>query len=633
MTATAGPTRGGARAIHADRRRLRPWLRWSVVASSALCAATAGHAVVWRSDVPTVVGTVVAMAAATVAVLGLTSLSIRLVARLLVVVSGAMVVRFGTLSASMVGGSQWVLAWLVGAVGVFVLTDRVATDAQPGLVPAGGPGTGPGEARGDTSGGLARPAPTARTVVGASVVVVTVALVLAPLAMPLLTQSAVAGEGPRIDDTGTFATSLRSSDAIDMTTRPELTDDIVFTVDSERGTFWRGETFDRWDGRRWTRSEPERAPLGPGGEVRIGADDLGAGGGDVFTQRVRIEATYADVVFAAPSAVDVDARQPLAQRADGTVTTATGAMGRGATYTVTSRREPAGEERLRAADDAEVPERIRARYAAPPVATDRVLEAAVTATEGATTTYDRIRALEAWMGDRTEYSLDAPLSPEGVDVVDHFLFDSQLGWCEQVASSLVVLARANGIPARLVTGFVPDDQDPVTGTYLVRARNAHAWTEVWFPDLGWVAFDPTADVPLAGADDAGPTLGERLLDNLAFILLGVAALAVLVGPVRARWRRRVERRGTDPLTWAGAADRRLGDLGARIGRSRRPGETATAYAAALADLLGVPSLAPVGTTIDAALYAPGPPTTAACDAADAVLADLADAVVPEPAPA
>jgi signal transduction histidine kinase len=179
---------------------------------------------------------------------------------------------------------------------------------------------------------------------------------------------------------------------------------------------------------------------------------------------------------------------------------------------------------------------------------------------------------------------------------------------------------------------VPDDQDPVTGTYLVRARNAHAWTEVWFPDLGWVAFDPTADVPLAGADDAGATLGEWVLDHLALIVLGLAALALLAGPVRGRWRRSV-RGHTDPTTWAGTADRRLGELGARVGRPRTPGETASTFAAALAHHLRAPSLAAVGATIDAALYAPEPPGPGQQEAADAVLADLADAEAPEPAPA
>ena len=84
-------------------------------------------------------------------------------------------------------------------------------------------------------------------------------------------------------------------------------------------------------------------------------------------------------------------------------------------------------------------------------------------TAGATTTFDKVRAIEDWMGAHTEYSLNAPLSPPNVDVVDDFLFRSRIGWCEQIASSLVVLARSVGIPARLVTGFVPGTQDALTG--------------------------------------------------------------------------------------------------------------------------------------------------------------------------
>ncbi len=255
-----------------------------------------------------------------------------------------------------------------------------------------------------------------------------------------------------------------------MTQRPELTDEVVFTVESDRRTFWRGETFDRWDGRTWTRSDPQRYAVSSDGTVLPGVDDLGVNGDDEFTQRIRIEADFADVVYAASSPVRVEARRPLAQRFDGTLTTAGFAMGRGATYTVTSRRTVLSPELLREAGRQPVPEGIRDRYAADPTATPRVREAARQVTEGLDSTYDQVLALERWMGERAEYSLDAPLSPTGVDVVDHFLFESRQGWCEQIASSLVVLARANGIPARLVTGFVPEERDPVTGTFVVRAR-------------------------------------------------------------------------------------------------------------------------------------------------------------------
>ena len=111
-----------------------------------------------------------------------------------------------------------------------------------------------------------------------------------------------------------------------------------------------------------------------------------------------------------------------------------------------------------------------------------------------------MRAIESWLGANTKYSLNAPLSPSNVDVVDDFLFRSRVGWCEQIASSLVVLARSAGIPARLVTGFVPGSRDALTGRFVVRERDAHAWAEIYFPGIGWQGFDPTASVPLAGDD-------------------------------------------------------------------------------------------------------------------------------------
>jgi transglutaminase-like putative cysteine protease len=595
----------------------------SLTVASSLCAAVGGQVVADRGALPAPVGALAGAAVAALALLGLPSLSVRLVARLLVVVSGAVLVRFGVLTASLVSGNQWVVAWLVGAVAVFVLTDRIATDRQPGLGPSTSPAPPDATGRADgPGGGLADAPATARSVVAVAAAVVVFAVLAAPLALPYLIEPTSAGEGPRTGETEGAGTALRSTDTLDMTTRPDLTDEVMFTVDTDRGTFWRGETFDRWDGRRWTRSEPGRLPVAADGEVITLPDDLGADGDDVFTQRFRVEATYADVLLAAPSAVAVTSDRQVAQRDDGTLTTATGAMGRGASYSVTSRRFASSGEELRSADGGEVPAAVGDRYATEPEATDRVLEAATAITSDADTTYERIRAIEAWMGERTEYALDAPLSPEGVDVVDHFLFESRLGWCEQVASSLVVLARANDIPARLATGFVPSERDPVTGIYVVRAEDAHAWAEVWFPDVGWVPFDPTADVPPAGADRAGATLGRWLLDHAVLIGLGVVAVILVVGPLRAlvgrQWRRHRDR----PTSWAAVLDARLVTLGQRMERPRGGDESATAFATALARLLGEPRLVEVGATIDAALYAAVPPPPDRQARVTAVLDDL-----------
>ncbi len=240
--------------------------------------------------------------------------------------------------------------------------------------------------------------------------------------------------------------ALVATDRLDMTTRPRLTDEVVMTVRSPIASFWRTETFDLWDGSTWTRSDG-RLSLLTDGEVVPAADDLAAADGVPTRQEFRIETGYATAVPSAPSAVTVDGPQQLAQRPDGTLAAPIDAMGRGTVYGVTSRQLPADEATLAAAGDVRVPETVLARYAQPPVTTGRVSQLAQRITATAATDIDRVRAIEAWLDANTEYSLDAPLSPRGVDVVDHFLFESRLGWCEQIASSLVVLARSAGVPA------------------------------------------------------------------------------------------------------------------------------------------------------------------------------------------
>jgi hypothetical protein len=78
-----------------------------------------------------------------------------------------------------------------------------------------------------------------------------------------------------------------------------------------------------------------------------------------------------------------------------------------------------------------------------------------------------------------------------MDAVEYFLFEQRRGYCEQFSSSLAVMARSLGIPARVATGYAPGEYNPFTGYYDVRASDAHAWVEVYFPGYGWSTFDPT----------------------------------------------------------------------------------------------------------------------------------------------
>jgi transglutaminase-like putative cysteine protease len=82
----------------------------------------------------------------------------------------------------------------------------------------------------------------------------------------------------------------------------------------------------------------------------------------------------------------------------------------------------------------------------------------------------------------------------GRDAVDEFWLDRKLGFCEHFSVAFVVILRAWGVPARIVTGYQGADRDPVDGWYVVRNSHAHAWAEFWQPGEGWIRADPTAAV-------------------------------------------------------------------------------------------------------------------------------------------
>jgi transglutaminase-like putative cysteine protease len=90
------------------------------------------------------------------------------------------------------------------------------------------------------------------------------------------------------------------------------------------------------------------------------------------------------------------------------------------------------------------------------------------------------------------YTLEPGLT--GRDSADEFWFDTRTGFCEHISSAFVVLMRAAGVPARVVTGFQGGERNPVDGYWTVRNADAHAWAEVWYASQGWVRVDPTGAV-------------------------------------------------------------------------------------------------------------------------------------------
>jgi transglutaminase-like putative cysteine protease len=138
------------------------------------------------------------------------------------------------------------------------------------------------------------------------------------------------------------------------------------------------------------------------------------------------------------------------------------------------------------------PQEISARYLSLPKSVpQRVLDLANELTANIANPYDKAKAIEAYL--RTyPYSLEIKPPPPDRDVADYFLFDQKIGYCDYYATSMVVLSRAVGLPARLVIGYSNGAYDSTQAEYVVREANAHSWVEVYFTGAGWVEFEPTA---------------------------------------------------------------------------------------------------------------------------------------------
>lgn len=347
------------------------------------------------------------------------------------------------------------------------------------------------------------------------------------------------------------------AETLDTSVRGGLGEEVVMRVRAPEPAFWRGQTFTDFDGRTWRVSDDDgfRAE-GPRIDVPPTMGDLPFGEVPVedFRQTFHVDVDLPNLVFAAarPSTLVFDGgvylRPDGALRADRTLTA-------GSIYTVVSRRAQVTEEWLREQGDvadwftpALGDPRLAPLLALPESTSDRTIELADSLRVDGST-YDTIRAYERWLAENTEYDLDAPVPPPGADAVDDFLFESRRGFCEQIASTLVVMLRSQGVPARLAAGYVSGERDRVSGVWKVRASDAHAWVEVWFPVTGWQAFDPTANVPLAGEATRSSVGGDVLaaiVDGArhhALPIAAIAAAAVVAGLavralVAARRRRR-----------------------------------------------------------------------------------------------
>ncbi|HXW36117.1 MAG TPA: transglutaminaseTgpA domain-containing protein [Acidimicrobiales bacterium] len=374
---------------------------------------------------------------------------------------------------------------------------------------------------------------------------------------------------------------LGFANKLDTSLRPVLGNELVMRVRAQVPSYWIGETYDTWNGEAWSTAHRHFEDEGGGSPFTVPAPS----GASQDLQTFYIAQPGPNMIFhaAEPTEIWFPAGH-IYVSSDYSTAVSPLAMGAGTIYTVSSSLTQAPAAQL-AADRAPPPSTVPGsqprQYLQLPHPYPRAESLAEQVTSKSPTIYAKVEALIAWIGAHTHYSTNIPPLAPGADTVDDFLFGSRTGFCEQISTSLAVMLRSIGIPAREAVGYVPDQFDPITDLYEVRAKDAHAWVQVWFPGYGWQSFDPTAVVPAANPSpgsillvDAGRDLAAIPVYSV-FIPLGIVLVMGLSSVVLVRSRRR------RPGSWAERVARNIEREGARSGRRRRPDETLAEYGAEL----------------------------------------------------
>ena len=329
---------------------------------------------------------------------------------------------------------------------------------------------------------------------GEMVVTVVAVMIIVPGVVSVVPASAgasipFAGDYVGGGDGNTLEGSLTDVDErVDIQGSIELSPEVKFSVTSTEEEYWRVASYDRYTGDGWVRT---------GGTDPYGGGFLEepVGPSRMVTQTIRAE----DDISTSPAAwrpVQLDGLGNVSVTDAGSFVPRN-RLQAGETYTVRSAvpQPPRGSLQNASTD---YPDHIEETYLQLPSSTpERVRDRTAALTANAETPYETARTIEAWLESERSYSLDVQ-KPRG-DVADAFLFEMDRGYCTYYATTMVVMLRSEGIPARFVTGYSPGER-VAEDRWVVRGQNSHAWVEVYFPDQGWVRFDPTPSGPRTSAE-------------------------------------------------------------------------------------------------------------------------------------
>jgi len=326
----------------------------------------------------------------------------------------------------------------------------------------------------------------------------TLAAVLAAMVVLAATLSVVPGGAAQPWNADRGSPAIESSivgtkDSVRVVGSVQLSPEKRFTVESTQGARWHTASYDRYTGDGWVRTgeaSPYSGPLEdpPGTTVTV-------------EQTVTAE-TDLDALPAAWKATSLSGPPGRSAQVSeqGGIQPGTTVL-EGDTYTVESQVVQAPPDQLRDAPE-EYPDDVEERYTQLPEDTpDRVGELTdeVAASADADNPYDTAVAIERYLRQSKDYSLTVQ-RPQG-DIADSFLFEMDAGYCVYFATTMVAMLRTQGIPAKFVTGY-SEGERVGQDEWVVRGQDAHAWVMVYFPEHGWVEFDPTPSAEREAARDA-----------------------------------------------------------------------------------------------------------------------------------
>lgn len=173
---------------------------------------------------------------------------------------------------------------------------------------------------------------------------------------------------------------------------------------------------------------------------------------------------------------------------------------------------------------------------------DRVKEFAQQAAAGEDSDFNRAVAVQQAITNQVKYNLLADATPRDADPVEHFLFDSQEGYCDLFASAMVQGARSIGLPARFTTGFLINDGNRDSeGRFTIREKDYHAWAEIYFEDVGWVIFDATYGAQQVEGAERGSAVNPitSIFDNpIVTLIINIVLIGGIGIPLVAWFGRR-----------------------------------------------------------------------------------------------